>query len=257
MATRIPLPFRPSFGSESGRSGKSKSRLFSAIEDALSDYERHNTRSRLLSLTDASAAWKRSKGARGAWTSSVRAAAVKKLDGWLIRESEAIGVFPTSRNLWGAAHNCYAYSMLCTNPRGLGQNSRPGRYAGHAANRQEEFIQGVIADAARDRKTVVHLPNPATRVPALVGGGCYLVAMVANQFGYHFMRRRESTGLWTHKNGAISAVETYFYDASLEKPVAITDAVVSKLLRQPQLIECSMSFHCFLQVPKTGVQVAG
>jgi hypothetical protein len=132
-----------------------------------------------------------------------------------------------------------------------------GEICGSAKDRRQEFADGVVLDARKDEKDVEIIRNPAHNVPAPFKDDTYLAAMVANANGYHFLRRRESTGLWTHKNGAASPVETHFYDALLEKPVAITDAAVSRILEDPRLIECSMTFECFFKVPKSGVQVEG
>jgi hypothetical protein len=257
MPTRVPLPFVNGFGNASSRSGKPKSDLFTAVETALATYVGANSRPNLIALTRALGSWKRSKGGNGAWTNSVRAAPVQQLSDWLIQESEAIGIFPTSRPIWNNNHNCYAYSMLCDRPRGLGQNSRPGRYAGNARSRRQDFAQGVIDDAAADGKVVTVVANPPHNIPAVYTDGTYLVAMVANAVGYHFMRRRESTGLWTHKNGAPSEVETYFYDSVQEEPMAITDLVAARIFANPQLIGCGMTFESFFKVPQAGVQVEG
>ena len=81
--------------------------------------------------------------------------------------------------------------------------------------------------------------------------------MVSTPHGYHFLRRNETTGLWSHKNGAWNEVETYFYDRELEQPVAITNDVVLKLLKNPRLMECDMRFDSYLYVPQRGIQVAG
>lgn len=259
MPTRIPLPFITGFSAENVNGKKTKSSAFQAVEAALDKYSRSSTRENLLALTQCLGDWKLGKVDRAKnknWSQSVRAAAVTKLSAWLIEESKAIGLFPTSRSLWGGNHNCYAYAMKCKSPKGLGQNSWAGKFANF--KNEGDFPRGVVEDGKAQGKAIVvlgqDLPNP---VPQRLSDGNYLVAMVSNGMGYHFMRRRESTGLWTHKNGASSEVETYFYDTELEQPVAITDAVVAKILADPKLIGCSMTFKRYFKVPGPGMQVTG
>lgn len=260
MPTHIRLPFKVGFVEDSTVSRKSRGTLLSAIDVALDKYVHNNSKVQLLKLTDALAAWKRSKGAYSAWQkNSIRSDAVIKLSDWLIKESKAIGIFPTSRPFWGSNHNCYAYAMLCKKPELLGQNSRPGKHAGRTASLQADFVQGVIEDARFDGKDVLIPVNGADKIPApIVNDGNYLVAMISSKMGYHFLRRRESTGLWGHKPNGMSDVETYFYDFKEEKPVAMTDALMSKLLTNPLLLGFgNMKFHSFFRVPKSGVQVKG
>lgn len=259
MPTRIPLPFTTGFSAESVNGKKTKSAAFQAVEAALDTYSRSSTRENLLKLTKCLGDWKLGKVNRGKntnWSNTVRAAAVGKLSAWLVEESKAIGLFPTSRSLWGANHNCYAYSMKCKFPQGMGQNSWAGKFANF--KNDGDFPLGVVADGKAQGKAIVvleqQLPGP---VPPRLTDGNYLVAMVSNSMGYHFMRRRESTGLWSHKNGASSEVETYFYDMDLEQPLAITDDVVAKILADPKLIGCSMRFTRYFKVPGSGIQVKG
>ena len=266
------LPFTISFSADNVNGKKTKSPAFQEVEAALDLYVRNSAKQNLLALTKSLGDWKLGKynlKKKAHWTDSVRADAVRKLDLWLIGESKAIGIFPTSRSLWNKNHNCYAYSMKCKFPEGLGQNSWTGKFAKSKnkdgkcpesviASEIFHFQNGVVADGEALKKRIVilkqELPTP---VPIRLPGGYYLVAMVSNGMGYHFLRRRESTGLWTHKNGAASDVETHFYDRELEQPVAITNAVVAKMLTDPALIGCSMSFCCYFQVPGSGIQVMG
>lgn len=259
MAPVTPLPFKVSFAADSVHDKTTQSKEFQGVNRALEKYVLHSTRTHLLELTRALGVWKLKKRnpKKGVnWTDSVRADEVRKLSAWLIAESQAIGVFPTSRSLWGGTHNCYAYAMKCKMPDGLGQNSWTGKFADIKNN--GDFPKGVVDDGAAQGKVITVLPQRVPDpVPPRQTDGTYLVAMVSNGMGYHFMRRRESTGLWTHKNGASSAVETYFDDVDVEQPVAITDEIVSKILNKPALIGCSMTFCRYFKVPGAGIQVKG
>lgn len=256
MAPQIALTF--DFRKDSKRSGKPKSTAFEAVEDALDTYIEASTVENLRALTKALGDWKVAKK-RGAatWSSSVRADTVRLLSDWLILESEATGIFPTSRTAWGANHNCYAYSMNCLAPHGMGMNSWPGKFAN--IKNEGDFSKGVVDDGAAQGVTVriVRKGGQPSPVPKPSSGGEYLVAMVSNKMGYHFMRRNDSTGLWSHKNGAASTVETCFYDIDIEQPIAITDTVADRILKNPALIGCSMSFDSYLSVPLPGITVKG
>src|SRR5262249_3576389 len=151
-----------------------------------------------------------------------RVNAVRGLSDWLVEESTARGVFPDPGPNWTNNHNCYAFAMNCGNPQGAGYNSRPGKYANQPAAYRNQFTlrlasggtgQGAAVPGGRQGG----LPTP---VPPPAAAG-FLVAMVANDMGYHFLRRVEATGLWMHKNGANSDVENHFYDTTIEQPVPI------------------------------------
>ena len=275
MPPRTPLPFTFNLRVSSFRifaSGKSTE--FVAVEDALDTYVRNSTRENLLSLTVKLGAWKvTKKHGTDNWTDSTRADTIRKLDRWLIAESTAIGIFPKSRPIWSGNHNCYAYAMRCVNPENVGSSSRPGRYwnahvppdrkwEGDAGAESLRFVEGVRLDGQAQGREIGVLRSglrcdPAP-VPAPSGGDQYLVAMVAHPMGYHFMRRNDSTGLWSHKNGATSAVETYFYDWGSEQPLALTDRVVADLLANPERMSCSgMVFTAYFRVPAAGITVRG
>jgi hypothetical protein len=81
-------------------------------------------------------------------------------------------------------------------------------YADPVRRYHAALFEGIQADAAKDGKTVTVLsdldeikrgnypspdPVPATRVTS----STYLAAMVVRDGGYHFMRRDNTTGLWS------------------------------------------------------------
>ncbi len=74
--------------------------------------------------------------------------------------------------------------------------------------------------------------------------------------GYHFLRREEDTRLWSHKNGSIHDVETFYHnpnDHNVRDP--IDDAGLLKIVTD-RGINGSMDFDAFLEVPPGGITVA-
>ncbi|WP_320041718.1 hypothetical protein [uncultured Desulfobacter sp.] len=261
---RHPLNF--DFKSDSRRAFKQKSKIFKNVQDALDKYVDRSTMENLQNLIDKLGVWKRSKvDGTNNWKNSIRYKQVNLLSEWIVKEATG-PIFPVSRDVWEKNTqlvNCYAYAMNCMLPVVQGNNSWPGRFAGEPAKTPArigyDFADGVIADAKKQGKKVIALrrggqPGP---VPIVCPDGKYLVAMVSTPYGYHFLRRNESTGLWSHKNGAWNEVETYFYDRELEQPMPITNDVVLKLLKNPRLMECDMSFDSYLAVPPEGLMVTG
>ncbi len=262
MPTFVPLPFKTTFQADSVNGKKTKSKAFLDVEKALEQYQASPGRHRLQALIDTLATWKLAKSdpkQRSAWRTSVRADAVALLDAWIIDEGKACGLFPLSRPLWGGKHNCYAYAMKCQDPQGDNPfNAWPGRMADRKEAMDGKFWLGVVDDAAAQRKQILRLPAQLPHpVPPRQPGGTYLAALLGNAYGFHFMRRRESTGLWSHKNAGHGGVETHFYDELAEKPVPITDEVAGRILADPLLIGCNMTFLAYLQVPAGGIGVKG
>lgn len=250
ISSAVPLYFRLSL--------KPKSTLFNEVERSARAYIEDPTPASCHATIDAIASWKRFKQcpqARTNWADSRRAGQVERLDLWIIEEAYRLGVFARPKPGWDDAHNCYAYAMKCHIPGGVGNNSCPGRLAGHLT--QGDFVSGVMADAQHQDQDVRIEGTAPDCVPGKTAPGRYLVALLANQHGFHFLRRDESTGLWTHKNGAIGEVESFIYDWAAEKPTSITDTVMGHIAMNPRLIGCSMQFVAYLSVPNTGIQVLG
>jgi hypothetical protein len=250
------------FRKDSERTFKPKSELFKNVEDALDTYVAQSTVENLHKLIEILGAWKRSKKAKGGWAKSLRYKQAADLSDWIIEEGTGV-IFPRSRKIWKdniGGVNCYAYAMKCMHPRGSGNNSHPGKYAGKPSRRPAvpgtTFAQGVVEDGKANGIEVKILRSgrfePHFPVPRNLPGDRYLVAMVSTPVGYHFMRRNETTQLWTHKNGAWHEVETYYYDPGLEQPRPITNEVVAELLLEPKLMECDMLFDSYLTVAKSG-----
>lgn len=160
--------------------------------------------------------------------------------------------------IWNRNHNCYAYAMKCRHPLGYGCNARPGKFAGKPVS-TGNFAAGVVDDGAAQNVLIriIRLRGIPTPVPSRFTDGTYLVALLANSVGYHFLRRNEASGLWSHKNGASSPAESWFVDFDTRGINQLTDEVVGKLLCQPKLLGCAMQFLAYLKVPNRGIQVAG
>ncbi|ATW32082.1 hypothetical protein [Candidatus Hamiltonella defensa] len=189
------------------------------------------------------------------WACTTRYNYISKLDNWIIDEGCQLGVYPKKNKGYGENHNCYAYAMKCLKPEGLGLNSTPGLFSG--TSKKMGFAEAVIEDGKKQRKDVHLISKNINDLPKKTNDGTYLVALFANDFGYHFMRRDEPTGLWSHKNGAFSEEEVSFYEIELEKPIPICNNLFLNIARDPSKIGCNMQFSAYLEVPDDGLQVQG
>ena len=160
--------------------------------------------------------------------------------------------------IWNTNHNCYAYAMKCHQPQGYGANARPGKLAGQPVG-TGDFAAGVLADAIAQEVPVeiIQLGGSPVPVPPRFTDGTYLVALLANDVGYHFLRRNEASGLWFHKNGASSPAESWHIDRHTRDIHQLTDDTIGSLLQQPALLGCDMRFQAYLKVPDSGMDVAG
>ncbi|MBS1829969.1 MAG: hypothetical protein JST93_32015 [Acidobacteria bacterium] len=249
------MPVHPitfNFRTESEVKYHPKSANFRAIQTALDNYVANSTPANLRALERALIIWKNSKGN---WRTTIRYDAVQHLTDWLALEIPDNPWWPAAEAGWGAAHNCYAYAMKCQNG-GL-NNARPGRLDNNPrAQKTDDFAQGVVDDAYHQGAMVYILRRQIPRpIPAPSHGG-YLVAMISMTMGYHFLRRDEVTRLWSHKNGSINDVETFYYnpnDHNVRDP--IDDAGLLKIVTD-RGINGSMDFDAFLEVPPGGITVA-
>ncbi|MFX2611948.1 hypothetical protein [Enterobacter mori] len=160
--------------------------------------------------------------------------------------------------IWNTNHNCYAYAMKCLQPLGNGWNSRPGKFAGQPVG-TGDFAAGVVKDGAVQNLhiEIIRFEGSPVPVPPQLTDGTYLVALLANSFGYHFLRRNEASGLWFHKNGASNPAGSWFTDFNTFKTHQLTDDLVGILLQQPELLGCAMRFQAYLKIPERGIRVAG
>jgi hypothetical protein len=247
------IPF--DFEQASAKTFHGKSQAFLAIETALRNYlGQAPSWVNLKELLRRIAAWRATK--TGA---TIRDTAMQRLDQWLQGEIAALKPWPDRELPWGAQHNCYAYAMRCTDAVN-GNNARPGRLAGNPRNqRSDDFAAGVVDDAhhqMRDAWILRQGGNPRP-IPVLTHGG-YLVVMTAIPMGYHFMRRNDATGFWTHKNGSIRDEETSWHDPDdYELEDAIDDAGMLKMITDPRLVEGNWTFEAYLEIQAGGIRVQG
>jgi hypothetical protein len=110
--------------------------------------------------------------------------------------------------MWGVGANCYAYACNEDHPvNGLRGAAVPGGYADRgvfvrqgdtAETYANRLIEGVFLDAGRNKVDA----KVSTDINTLADGGSgYIIAMVANLFGFHFFRRDRMTHLWSWKDG--------------------------------------------------------
>lgn len=252
---------------------KSRSAELKNIGTAFQAYETAPSAGTITTLDLAVAVWKRSKlkaavgdEAGRNWSNSRFRDIVARLSTWVEAEMERHGALPAAELGWNIQHNCYAYAMKCDQPDNTGGHSGPGGAAGRAVSPSmnpyhANLIAGVMADGAAQNKPVLSLQrNAPSPVPA-PRGGTYLVAMVAKADGFHFLRRNDTTLLWSHKNGPGSDPETYIYNNELEQNQIMTDGVVEDLLvniQSPKYVSGfnSMTFVSYFQVPLSGIWVA-
>lgn len=101
---------------------------------------------------------------------------------------------------WGTMANCYAYAANCSNPaRGANGGAVPGGATGHAvlpgvANYAQLLVAAAVADGFVQRAG-------APAVPPAPAANRYLVALIANQNGFHWLRRDSVTDRWSWKDG--------------------------------------------------------
>lgn len=255
-----PIPFN--FAETSAKRFHSKSAAFQRIETALDYYlAQPPSWGNLRVLQRMVLAWRATK--EGA---TIRDEAMRQLDQWMAGEIAALRPWPDREPLWDGRHNCYAYAMHCNvtvnddaTPRNL-NNARPGKRAGQARqHRGQNFAQGVVDDAVHQGRHawILRQGGAAAPVPALTHGG-YLVVMTSIPMGYHFMRRNNLTGLWTHKNGSIRDEETTWRDPDNHmQEDAIDDAAMLKIITDPRIVEGNWTFDAYLEIQAGGLIVEG
>jgi hypothetical protein len=111
-----------------------------------------------------------------------------------------------------------------------------------------------------NQKIIASIPPSPLPVPTTVAGNNYLVALLGNQTGYHFMRRNEQTMLWSHKNGSISNVETSAFNGPKGRCFVLDDATVAAMIMTPtdwDGVNNFFGFIAWLSVPYHGITVRG
>lgn len=169
---------------------------------------------------------------------------------------------------WGKHANCYAYAMNCHEPNS-GQNggAKPGAYHRQAAQPlgkdraleyREALIKGAVLDGAKPIDGTVDAPPGPEE-------GSYLIALISNDTGFHWLRRDETTGIWSWKDGNGDTVKHNIYEMGQGSFVPIQDGTrhtLATLLNDKEKTYVgwrysNMQFVSFFYVPTGGCKVAG
>jgi hypothetical protein len=141
--------------------------------------------------------------------------------------------------MWGTNANCYAYACNCKTPKiGIFGAALPGGYAGDAVTKKQNqtsdeyyarLVFGIRQDAHKNGVKHVQVSRTVTQLP--FEGSGYIIAMLVQPTGFHFLRRDRFKKTWTEKNGNEGEVEGKIYNNYSETSVEMTDAVVIETLR--------------------------
>ena len=163
---------------------------------------------------------------------------------------------------WGANANCYAYACGCANPA-VGappRTARPGVAGGAAVVNNGNVGQlnaGVLADGGLLVQQLAGNPAALPLVPA----NSYLVAMLTNAGGFHFMRRDETTRRWSWKDANHGSVKLNVLHFPSDHYVYINDANLNDILvaNRGNYVWAynQMTFQGFFAVANAGFAVAG
>lgn len=163
---------------------------------------------------------------------------------------------------WGTDANCYAYAANCDAPaRGNLGGAVPGGATGNpvlagVANYAQALVAGAVADG------FVALDG-APAVPPATSPGHYLVALIASQMGFHWLRRDSFTGRWSWKDGNAQTVKYNILNVAEERFVYINNDNLDDLLIVNRAgyapwAYANMAFVSFFEAPAPGgVVVAG
>lgn len=167
---------------------------------------------------------------------------------------------------WGAHANCYAYAMNCSEPlNGDRGGAKPGCSQGLVVYPtpdpkayQKALIEGAQLDGA------IYIENCPLISPPEPKPGYYLVALLCNASGFHWLRRNEETLAWSWKDGNGGTVKETIYEAKQMTYVSITDktddclsALVNNKKTYVDWLYQTMRFAGFFRIPNSGCKVAG
>ena len=166
---------------------------------------------------------------------------------------------------WGDHANCYAYAVKCPNPTfksGKPSGAIPGQQGGNPAK-----SKGVAADYMKALRTGVEedggsfAGDDAEAVPEPTEGK-YLIAGLANAYGFHFVRRDPASREWSWVDGNHSPVKNQLTDLRTSKPVKATEALMKQVLAGTATGNLTwfyggMTFFGYFWIPNVGLKVAG
>lgn len=171
-------------------------------------------------------------------------------------------------NAWGKHANCYAYAMDCMEPDdGQKGGAKPGAFHDDPAQpfgekRIREYSEALIKGAVLDGATPV---EGSINAPPAPEEGSYLIALICNGTGFHWMRRDETTRTWSWKDGNGDTVKHNIYEMGEGSFVPIQDGTehtLATLLNGKEKTYVGwryghMRFVSFFRVPNDGCKVAG
>lgn len=150
---------------------------------------------------------------------------------------------------WGGieAVNCYAYAANCKNP-GSGKPD-PGKRSGVAVKIGDKYDPNLLKNGATQDGMM--LMGGSQVDPPSPPNGYYLVALyISEDLGdYHWYRKDEKYGRWTHKPGPQDICN---WDGSMQ--VMPTELILGshKYSKTPRT---NYQFVAFLAVPQAGIAV--
>lgn len=166
---------------------------------------------------------------------------------------------------WGDHANCYAYAAKCDKPTfksGKPSGAVPGEQSGKRAASKgilADYVKALIAGVEADGGSFAgddpkEIPEPTE--------GKYLIAGLANPYGFHFVRRDPASRDWSWVDGNHSPVKNQLTDLRSEKPVKATEALMKQVFAGTATGSLtwfygSMGFFGYFWIPSTGLKVAG
>jgi hypothetical protein len=172
---------------------------------------------------------------------------------------------------WGTNANCYAYAFNCLAPaRGAIGGAVPGGLIGNPANGGPNHAQDCVARALADGNGAVvqAIGNPTN--PPVSNANTYLVALIAHQTGFHWLRRDTLLDRWSWKDGNTGSVKynilhipqnryVYIKSRNLVDDLAgnLADLLVVNRGDYGPWAYANMQFVSFFHVNNGGTAVAG
>ncbi len=160
---------------------------------------------------------------------------------------------------WSHDSNCYGYACKCQHA-GVG-TAVPGAAAGNpalpnaGANYHQALIAGAIADGAAQVAGTTAAPPADTP-------GHYVVALLANNIGFHWMRRDGHLNRWSWKDGNGGTIKYNLLHTNLNRYVYIKNESLVDLLdnnnpsHYAPWAYSNMTFVSYFRIPDAGIEVA-
>lgn len=155
--------------------------------------------------------------------------------------------------------NCYAYACKCDNPN-VGnppRQAKPGVHGGAATVNNGDVGQltaGITADGGVGLAgDPLNIPNPPAHH--------YLIAMLTNAHGFHFLCRDEFTKRWSWKDANLGTIKFNVLHLPSDHYRYVNDTILNDILvanrNDYMWAYNSMTFQRFFAIPNIGITVAG